>query len=155
MKVSHTTMRRIIKEDLGLKLRSFGIWGRKNIRKSMTEKILFAEEKYFYIDEIYNKQNDRIYAPTREEADRKGGMHFKTQHPVHVMVWLRSCYQEVTRPVIIEKGTINAARYIEEILPVALKDGKRLLGNDFIFQQDSASLHKDGKTQSWCKQYFP
>ncbi|CAF1365160.1 unnamed protein product [Didymodactylos carnosus] len=120
----------------------------------MTEKILFSDEKYFDIDGIYNKQNDRIYALTREEADRKGSMHCKTQHPVHVMVWLESCYQGVRRPVIIEKGTINAARYIEEILPLALKDGKRLLGNDFISQQDGASPHKNGK-RSWCKQHFP
>ncbi|CAF1264639.1 unnamed protein product [Didymodactylos carnosus] len=69
MKVSHTTMRRIIKEDLGLKpyvkrvapklteqhkikRRSFGIWVRKNIRQSMKEKILFSDEKYFDIDGI-------------------------------------------------------------------------------------------------------
>jgi hypothetical protein len=120
----------------------------------MTEKILFSDEKYFDIDGIYNKQNDRIYASTRAEADRKGGLHRKTQHPVRVMVWLGACHQGVTRPVIIENGTVNANRYIAEILPVALKDGRKLLGNEFTFQQDGASPHRDAKTQSWCKNHF-
>ena len=103
MNVSHTTMRRVIKEYLGLKpyvkrisprlteqhkikRKSFGFWIRKNVRKSMTEKILFSDEKYFDIDGIYNKQNDRIYAATREEADNKGGIHRKTQHLAQTMV---------------------------------------------------------------------
>ena len=144
-------MRRVLKEDLGLKpyvkqispklteqhkikRKSFGFLVRKNVRNSMTEKNLFSDEKYFDIDGIYNKQDDRIYAATHEEADKKGGIHRKTQHPAQTMVWLGVCYQEVTRPVIIGNGSINTDRYIEEILPIALEDDKKLLGNDFIFQ---------------------
>ena len=121
----------------------------------MTEKILFSDEKYFNIDGIYNKQNDRSYAATREEADKKGGIHRKTQHPAQTMMWLGVCYQGIARPVIIENDSINADRHIEEILPIALEDGKKLLGNNFTFQQDGAAPHKDGKTQSWCQQHFP
>ncbi|CAF4306866.1 unnamed protein product, partial [Rotaria magnacalcarata] len=43
------------------------------------------------------------------------------------MVWLGVCYEGITRPVIIENGTIDTNRYIADILPVALKDGKQML----------------------------
>lgn len=68
-KVSRTTICRVVKEDLGLKpyvkritpklkeqhkikRKSFGLWVRKNIRKSMAEKILFSDEKYFDLNGI-------------------------------------------------------------------------------------------------------
>ena len=36
-------------------------------------KILFSDEKMSDIDGIYNRQNDRIWAVNREEANRRGG----------------------------------------------------------------------------------
>ena len=48
------------------------------------------------------------------------------------MVWLGVCYTGVTRPVIIEGGTINHQRYLKKILPVALTDGQKLTGEEFI-----------------------
>ena len=53
------------------------------------------------------------------------------------------CYNGVTRPVIIEDGAINHQRYTKKILPVALKDGQKLMGEEFAFQQDGAPAHKD------------
>lgn len=35
--------------------------------------ILFSGEKIFTVDGGLNKQNQRIYAISREEADKKGG----------------------------------------------------------------------------------
>ncbi|CAF4765298.1 unnamed protein product, partial [Rotaria magnacalcarata] len=66
------------------------------------------------------------------------------------MVWLGVCYEGITRPVIIENGTIDTNQYIADILPVALKDGKQMLGNEFIFQQDGATPHTAKETQQWC-----
>ena len=43
------------------------------------------------------------------------------------MVWLG---EGLTSPVILEDGTMDAERYIEEILPVALKCGNKMLGNN-------------------------
>ena len=65
-----------------------------------------------------------------------------------------ACFQGVTRSMIIEKGTLGADRYIEEVLSIALKDGKGSLGNDFTFQPAGVSLHKDEKTQLWYKSKF-
>jgi hypothetical protein len=36
-------------------------------------KILFSDEKMFDIDEVYNSENDRLWAVNRSEADIKGG----------------------------------------------------------------------------------
>jgi transposase len=169
--VSRTTMLRIIKEDLGFKAYikrvapkltdeqkqkrfSFGIWARKNVTKSLSKKILFSDEKRFDIDGVYNRQNDRIWAPNREQADAMGGTHRKTKFPHGVMIWLGVCYNGVTRPVIIEKGSINHQRYIDEMLTIALKDGQKLMGHEFIYQQDGAPAHTASHTQAWCKDHF-
>jgi hypothetical protein len=109
----------------------------------MARKILFSGEKRFEIDEIYNRQNDRIFAPSREQADESGRIHRKTKFPQGVMIWLEVCYDGVTRPVIIK-----------DVLPIELKDVRRLIGNEFTFQQDSAPTHKDHHTQTWCKDHF-
>ena len=135
-------MQRIIRDDLGLrsyvkrvapkltdeqkkKRYSFGIWVRKHIRNSDPRTVLFSDEKRLDLDGVYNRQNDRIWASSREQADVSGGTHRKRKFPQCVMVWLGACYEDVTCPVIIENGTINHERYIDLILPVALKDGRK------------------------------
>ncbi|CAM4785876.1 unnamed protein product [Rotaria magnacalcarata] len=149
LNASRSTIRRIIKDDLGykayvkrvapkltkkhkIKRKYFELWARKNIRKSMTKQILFSDEKRIDLDGIYNRQNERIYAATRDEADEKG----------------------ITRSVIIENGTIGSDRYIADILPVALKDDTQMLANEFTFQQDGAKPHTAKDTQLWCKKHF-
>ena len=49
------------------------------------------------------------------------------------MICLGVSYRGITRPVTIEKGSINADRYIKEILRIAPEDGSKLLGHDFVF----------------------
>jgi hypothetical protein len=85
---------------------------------------------------------------------RTGGVHQTRKFPQGVPIWLGVCYEGVTRPVIIEKGTINHQRYIDEILSIALEDGRKLMGNEFTFQQDGATAHTDHHTQKWCEDYF-
>ncbi|CAF1063876.1 unnamed protein product [Rotaria sordida] len=89
---------------------------------------------------MYNRQNERIYAGARDEADEKGGIHCKTKFSTGVMVWLGVCDQGVT---------------VTDILPTVLKDGKKMLGNEFIFQQDGAKSHIAKNTQLWCKKRWP
>jgi hypothetical protein len=91
-------MRQIIKEDLNLyayritiepkltddqkKRRvSFAYWVRKALRKKDHGKILFSDEKYFSLEGVFNRQNDRIYAVNRLEADKQGGIHQESKYP--------------------------------------------------------------------------
>lgn len=39
---------------------------------------MFSDEKIFTVDGGLNKQNHRVYAYSREEADKKGGNELKT-----------------------------------------------------------------------------
>ena len=59
----------------------------------------FSNEKSFYLDGIYNAQNDKIWATSRE-VDKRGAVYEKTQFPVKVTVWLRVCAQGFTMSVM-------------------------------------------------------
>ena len=51
------------------------------------------------------------------------------------------CADGLTEPVIIEDGTMNAERYINDVLSIALKSGNRLLEDSWTYQQDGATPH--------------
>ena len=42
-----------------------------------------------------------------------------------------------------------------KILPIALKCGNDMMGDNWMFQQDGDSPHRHKKTQQWCKDNFP
>lgn len=172
LSISQTSVMRILKNDLGLRAYKiqtepmltgehkekrirFANWIRNNFRKEDTMKILFSDEKMFDIDGVYNSQNDRIWAVSRSEADTKGGARQKRKFPQKVMVWLGVCSKGVSPLVVFEKGTVDHARYIKEVLPVALKFGNDSFGKDWTFQQDGARPHIHAKSQEWCAEHFP
>ena len=110
-------------------------------------KILSSDKKYFGIDGVSNSQNDRVWAVSRADADEKGGVKQKRKHPQKVMVWLGTCSKGITPLVILNKGTVDHAVYIEKVLTIALKYGNEVLGSDWIFQQDGAKPHSHYLTQ--------
>ena len=57
------------------------------------------------------------------------------------MVWLGVCGQGLTEAVIWEDGTMDHKRYIDEVLRIALKAGRKMLGNNWTYQQDDAQPH--------------
>lgn len=101
----------------------------------------FSNGKYFDIDGVYSSQNDRVWAVDRADADGKCGIKQMRKFPQKVMVWLGDCSKGVTPLVIMDKGTIDHAVYIEKVLPVVLKYGNPVFGNDWTFQQDGATPH--------------
>ncbi|CAF3484375.1 unnamed protein product [Rotaria sp. Silwood2] len=117
--------------------------------------ILFSDEKMFDIDEMYNAQNNRIWAVDRIEANEIGGLKQKRQFPQKIMIWLDVCFKGISPLVIFEEGPIDHARYIDEVLPVTLKYGNETFGNDWTFQQDGAQPHIHRLTQEWCRNNFP
>ena len=126
-----------------------------NYSKENIKKCLFTEEIYFEPDGIHNSQNDRVWAPSREEADRKGGFHKKSKHPGKVMVLLGACAKGLTTPVIFENETMNAEVYIIEVLPIVLECGDKMFGSNWTYQEDSARSHIHHLTQEWCAKHFP
>ena len=98
LNISRTSVRRILKNDLLLRLykkiveplligehkekrKEFSNSVRTCFRKEDTMKILFSDEKLFDIDGIYNSQNDRIWTASRVEADKRGGVKQKRKFP--------------------------------------------------------------------------
>ena len=82
------------------------------------------------------------------EADKNVGIQEKRKFPQKVMVWLGVRSKDVTPMLIFEKGTVDHARYINEVLPVALKSGNQIFGDDWVFQQDGATLHTHNLTHN-------
>ena len=123
--------------------------------KDDIRKWLFSDESTFDIDGVYNSQNDRISAPSRADAKKQGGVAKKRKFPTKVMIWMGECSKGVTPLVILDKGSVNHERYIREVLPIALKSGNRMLGKDWVFQQDNATAHTHHLTQEWCEEHLP
>ena len=67
-------------------------------------KILFSDKKLFDIDGIYNSQNDRIWAVSRIEADKRGGVKQKREFSQKVMVWFAVCSKVMSPIVIFDEG---------------------------------------------------
>lgn len=130
-------------------------WVNRNFKKIDTERILFSDEKWFTVNGVYNRQNDRIWAVNRAEADGNGGIHQKKKFPQGIMVWLGACTKGLSPLVIIEKGTVNREVYMEKILPVAKRYGNKVFDNDWTYQQDGATCHTARESIDWCKENFP
>ena len=71
------------------------------------------------------------------------------------MVWLGVCSQGMTPLLILDQGTVDHARYIDYVIPIALEYGKKTFGEHWIFQQDGAKPHIHHLTQKWCLDNFP
>ncbi|CAM4980319.1 unnamed protein product [Rotaria socialis] len=170
--ISATSVRRILKIDLGLKpykkviepslsddqkikRKKFANWVRNNFRKEETMKILFLDEKFFNIDGVYNSQNDRVWAVDRVDADEKGDIQQRRKFPHKVMVRLGAFSKGITPLVILDERTVDHGYYINKVLPVVLKYGNKVFGDDWIFQQDGAKPHQHNLTQKWCQENFP
>ncbi len=74
-------------------------------------------------------------------------MHQKKAFPEKVTVWLGVCAKGISPLVIFEQGTVDHARYIKEVRPVALKYGNYVFRYDWTFQQDAAKPHIHHFTQ--------
>ena len=69
--------------------------------------------------------------------------------------WLGACSKGVSPLVIFEEETVDHERYIQEVLPVVLKFGKDMFGDNWTFQQDGRRPHIHQKTQDWCRTHLP
>ena len=158
------TIRRIIREDLHLKAykkirvpaltdsniskrKSFSHWIRKRFNLVSCRKILFSDEKIFNQDGKCNLQNDRVYAASRLEVNEDIGLKPTHKFPFKVMVWYGLSYNGPTKIVVLpEKTTFDSDFYTKNVLPVVKEAGNRLIGNDFIYQQDGAACHTSQQT---------
>jgi hypothetical protein len=83
---------------------SFAYWVRKSLRKKGHYQIVLTDEKYFGLDGIFNRHNDRVYASSRQEADEHGGIRPVSKFPKKIMVWLCASKSGLTTPIIFKPG---------------------------------------------------
>ena len=75
-----------------------------------------------------------MWAVDRADADEKGAIQQRRKFPQKVMVWLDACSMGITLLLIFDNGTIDHDYYIKKVLPIALKYGNKVFGDDWIFQ---------------------
>jgi hypothetical protein len=116
-----------------------------------SKRVMFTDEKAFYLDPPVNAQNNRLWAAGRKKsipADRL--LVQRAKFSQHVMVSAGICYGGKGRLHFVpDKTKINATYYRDELLPLLLEDCNTLLGNDYIFQQDGAPAHTACLSQDW------
>jgi hypothetical protein len=72
-----------------------------------------------------------------------------------MIVWLVASKNGLTSPIVLKPGeTLLYKNYIEIVLPHVQSQGKRLIGKDFIYQQDSSIPHTYTKLLAWCEENF-
>ena len=49
----------------------------------------------------------------------------------------------------VVKGRLNTAAYVQLICHTLKEDGRKLCGNNFIFQRDGAPCHSASSTKAW------
>ena len=52
-------------------------------------------------------------------------------------------------------GTVDHEQHLQELLPVTLKFGKDMIGNNWTFCQGGRRPHFHQKSQDWCRIHFP
>lgn len=122
------------------------------------ENLVFSDEKLFTIEQVVNKQNDRVYLTDRCSINRKHLRAYRTQKPASVMVWAGIAKNGRTPLVFVPQGVkIDAKIYQRLVLNKCLKPwADKQFGNSrFVFQQDSAPAHKAKTTQAWLQRHVP
>lgn len=170
--ISRESVRRIAKNELHLKpykLHKVQLLTEKNkciriqrcrlLRRRAAghkwEHIIFTDEKLFTVEQVHNRQNDRIWSA---KAPKSSSIVEHRQNPQSVMVWGGICASGKTPLVFVDQGVkVNREVYCREILEaVVLPWAQQHFGDtEWTFQQDSAPAHKAKKTQEWCMTHFP
>ena len=101
--------------------------------------ILFTDEKVFTVEQVLNKQNDRIYAKSRSHT-----VISRKSHPQSVMVFAGITSNGKTPLIFVPQGVkVNSANYLDllrtEVLPWAQT---HFQNKPWTYQQDSAPLTK-------------
>lgn len=175
LKTSQRTVRRVVREDLGLtpykKRRVQGL-SQLQIEKRLQrckelltrfagkkiDELVFSDEKIFTVEEKLNHQNTRIYSVSFEDIPEEMRTVQRFQYENKIMVWCGLSKSDKFEMVFVEPGVkINANYYQRHVLMNVVKpQGEKIYdGGYWCFQQDSAPAHKAKICQNWCRNHLP
>jgi len=116
-----------------------------------TKRVLFTDEKNFYLNPPISNQNNRIWSVGKKADVRPDRLIVKPEKfAPHLMVWAGVCFGGKGRLHFVdEKAKVIAEYYVGRLLPELIADCKRVLPAGSIFQQDSAAAHTAFLAQDW------
>lgn len=173
--VSRRTMQRLLHEDLGIKSyrmdqRQFLSDTARERRKSRTATILnrlkgpdsgkiivFSDEKWWTLEKVHNRQNDRYLSPAGDAATtpEKYRIVTKQQRPYGVMfLGLVASNGLISPPIWVDEGVkIDSKCYIDilkrSVLPWIRAN---FSPGSFVLQQDNAPAHAARATQQFLRE---
>ena len=113
---------------------------------------MYSDEKCFDQNGKLNHQNDQVYTKSRQEANENDGLFKTRKFPFKVIVWVGITNNGKCKCVVLPpKTTYDAKFYCENVLPIVQRDGTKLIGPDFTFQQDGATCHTAKVTMETIK----
>lgn len=71
-----------------------------------------------------------------------------------VMIWIGACSQGVTPLTIFKDGRLDHLRCVDEVLPMALRYGNMVFGNEWTLRQRSPKYHTHKLSQKRCHDHF-
>lgn len=178
LKVSTTSMHRVLRIDLGLKCyKKRKLHGLSNTQKQnrlirsrklikffnparwkKLETLIFSDEKIFNVQQSYNSKNDVVYGLSFQHIPENLRTVQRFQKSNGVMVWGALSKRAKLPLVFVNPGVkINKEFYQKEILDAELKvwaDATHGFGN-WTFQQDSAPAHTAKVVQAWLQKNCP
>jgi hypothetical protein len=174
LNISHESVRRIAKADLGLKsfrrvpgqvlndatrqkrlARCRQLLRRCTVQK--TKKMFFTDEKMFYLDPPVSSSNSRVWAVGKKrDVSPQRLVRQRAKFSPHLMVSAGVCYSGKGRlHFVAENAKINSNYYTTQLLPLLVEDCRSLMGEEFLFQQDGAPAHTSHQSQQWLKDHCP
>lgn len=163
--LSYGTCQTIVKHDLNMfpyklqmfqellppdyqKRVSYCTWFNDHMNNDILDLTFFTDESYFYLSGYVNKQVMRMWS--------ENNPNFHSEAPLHspkIGVWVAMSRRRVIGPIFFQ-GTINAERYINQILnPFINQLHDDELHNGY-FQQDNARPHVARVTMEYLRQFY-
>lgn len=129
----------------------------KRVTPEQLKTVFFTDEKVFYLDPHANCQNKCIWSTDMKcniAADRL--LVQRAKFSAHVMVSAGVSYEGKGRLHFVqEKAKINAAYYVDNLLPLLVEDCNSIHQGHFVFQQDGAPAHSSHQAQAWLTEHCP
>lgn len=142
-----TAMQQLLPRDFRIRL-NYCQWFLNNFNDDILDRSFFSDEGWFHLSGYLNKQNMRLWASVNPNEFIQTPLHSQK-----VGVWMAVSRRRIIGPIFFQ-GTINAARYRNNLLQPfieQLHDDELLHG---YFQQDNATAHTTRESIAYLSEFF-
>lgn len=171
-KISPTSMHRLVRVDLKLKSLKKTKTPKQTERSTQrrlqrtqillnsigqhgVDNVVYSDEKKFTITQNFNRQNDRVLAPSKKEVPAGHGEVETQKFPASVMVWAAASADWKSQLIIFPDDKVNSERYQQYVLngPVLHAAQGHFRHRNWIFTQDGATCHTAQPSRNWFRDH--